>query len=142
MTREKRPDEIARELAPEPTEPLGTRRTAIGIVKYWRDNKGHGVIASDATTPWDIWFHFTAIERTGGIATLPSGEQFPVTYDEDGRAHLPTGEQVVSGYIQHSGPVSLNAGERVEVIFYRTDQESFKYVAKRVRRLESSEGAG
>jgi cold shock CspA family protein len=136
MSSEKRPDEIARELAPEPTEPLYTRRTTVGTVKYWRDDKGYGVIASDATAPWDIWCHFSAIERTGGVATLPSGEQFEVTYDEDGRAYSPTGELVVSGYIQHSGFVSLQAGDRVEVSYYRGNQDSFKYVAKRVRRLE------
>ena len=141
MPREKRPDEIAREQAPEPAEPLGTLRTTIGTVKYWRDNKGHGVIAAEATAPWDIWCHFMAIHRTGGIATLPSGEQFEVTYDEDGRAYSPSGEQVVSGVIQHSEPAFLNAGERVEVSYIRRDQESFRYVARHVRRLEPSDGA-
>ena len=85
MTREKRPDEIARELAPEPTEPLGTRLTTIG------------------------------------------------------RAFSPTGQQVF-GYIQTSGPTFLKAGERVEVVYYRADQESFKYVARRVRRIASADG--
>jgi len=139
MTREKRPDEIARELAPEPTEPLGTRLTTIGTVKYWRDDKGHGVISSDATAPWDIWCHFAAIEKTGGVGTLPSGEQVAVTFDEDGRAFSPTGQQVF-GYIQTSGPTFLKAGERVEVVYYRADQESFKYVARRVRRIASADG--
>ena len=141
MTREKRPDDVARELAPEPSEPLGTSRTAVGTVKYWRDNKGHGAIASEATAPWDIWFHFSAVEHRGDIATLPSGEQFPVTYGEGGRAYLPNGEQLVSGYVQHSAPVSMNVGERVEVMFYRADQEGFKYVARHVRRLEAPDGA-
>ncbi|SRR6266576_911283 len=141
MTREQRPDDIARELAPEPTEPPGTRRTAVGTVKYWRDNKGYGAIVSEATAPWDIWFHFSAVEQRGGIATLPSGEQFPVTQDEDGRAYLPSGEQLVSGYVQYPATVSMKVGERVEVIFYRADQESFKYVARRVRRLDTPEGA-
>ena len=136
MSREKRPDEIARDPAPEPPEPLYPRRTTVGTVKYWRDDKGHGVTASDDTTPWDIWCHFEAIERKGGIATLPSGERFEVTYDEDGRAYSPTGEQVISGYIEHSEFASLQAGERVEVTYYRADQNSFKYVAQRVRRLE------
>jgi len=62
---EKRADDVARELAPEPTEPLGTRRTTTGTVKYWRDAKGHGVIVSEATAPWDIWCHFSAIEMPG-----------------------------------------------------------------------------
>ena len=141
MPREKRPDEIAREQAPEPTEPLETRRTTIGTIKYWRDNKGHGAIASEVTAPWDIWFHFTAVHRPGGIATLPSGERFEVTYDEDGRAYSPTGEQVVSGFITHSEPVSFKVGDRVQVTFIRRDQESFKYVARDVRLLQASDGA-
>jgi cold shock CspA family protein len=141
MTREKRPDDTARELAPEPTEPVGTRRTAPGVVKYWLDNKGHGAIASEATAPWDIWFAFSAVEQPGGIATLPSGEQFPVTRDEDGRVYLPSGEQLVTGYVQYPEAVSMRVGERVEVIFYRADHESFKYVARRVRRLETPDGA-
>ena len=141
MAREKRPDDLARELAGEPTEPLGTRLNTVGTVKYWRDDKGHGVIASEATAPWDIWCHFSAIESKGGIATLPSGEQFPVTYDKDGRAYSPTGEQVVSGYVVPSELRSLKAGDRVEVTYCRANQESFKYVAKRVRRLEPTNGA-
>lgn len=135
MPSEKRADERARDAAPAPPEPLHTRRTTVGTVKYWRDDEGHGVIASDATAPWDIWCHFGAIERHGGIATLPSGERFPVTYDDDGRAFSRTGEQVVSGHIQHAGPISLHAGERVEVSCFRANQDSFKYVAQRVRRL-------
>src|SRR2546427_9214574 len=106
MTREKRPDELARELAGEPTEPLGTRLNAVGTVKYWRDDKGHGVIASEATAPWDIWGHFSAIERKGGISTLPSGEQFPGTYGKDGRAYSPTGEQGGSGDVVPSEPMA------------------------------------
>lgn len=56
MHREKRLDELAREAAPEPTEPLFTRRTTIGIVRWWRETKGHGVIAAPeiapTVTPW------------------------------------------------------------------------------------------
>ena len=140
MAREKRPDEIARELGPEPSEPLGTRLTTIGTVKYWRDDKGHGVIAADATAPWDIWCHFASIVKTGTVGTLLSGEQVVVTFDKDGRPFLPTGEQFI-GYIEHSGPVSLKAGERVEVDYYRADHDSFKYVAQHVRRLEPPSGA-
>jgi cold shock CspA family protein len=141
MPRDKRPDEVDREQAPEPTEPLGTRLRTIGIVKFWRDNKGHGAIASEATAPWDIWFHFSAVHRPGGIATLPSGAQFEVTYDEDGRAHSPTGEQVTSGVVTHGEPVSFKGGERVEVTYYRMNQESFRYVARDVRLLEPPDGA-
>ena len=140
MSREKTPDDIARELAGEPPEPLGTRLSTVGTVKYWRDNKGHGVIASEATAPWDIWCHFSAIEQLGGVATLLSGEQVDVTFDEDGRPFLTTGEPFV-GVIQGSGPRSLKVGERVEVVYYRANQESFRYVARRVRRLERPNGA-
>ena len=38
---------------------------------------------------------------------------------------------------------SLQSGERVEVAYVRADQDSFKYVARRVRRVESTDqGAG
>jgi cold shock protein len=98
MKREKRPDELAREAAPEPTEPLFTERTTTGVVKWWRNEKGYGVIAASEIAPWDIWCHFSAIEGTG--------------FKE------------------------LKSGERVEVDYYRADQESFKYIAQRVRRLD------
>jgi len=122
-------------LIAEPSEPLGTRRVSRGIVKMWRDDKGYGVIESPDITPWDIWCHFSAIERHGGIATLPTGESFPVTYDEDGRAFSPTGEQVVSGYITGADFASLTVGEQVEVTYYRANQDSYRYIARRVRRL-------
>jgi len=122
-------------LIAEPSEPLHTRRTARGIVKMWRDDKGYGVIASPDTAPWDIWCSFSAIERHGGVATLPTGESFPVTYDEDGRAFSPTGEQVVSGYITGAGFASLSVGDQVEVTYYRANQNSYRYVARRVRLL-------
>jgi CspA family cold shock protein len=98
MGREKRPDELAREAAPEPTEPWFTQRTTIGTVKWWRDEKGYGVIAATEIAPWDIWCHFSAIEGTGFK--------------------------------------QLTSGERVEVDYYRMNQESFKYLASRVRRLD------
>ena len=138
MTRDKRPDEIDRERAPEPVEPLGTRAKAIGTVKWWRDAKGHGVIASGATAPWDIWCHFAHVARIGGIVTLPSGERLQVRYDDEGRAFLPSGEPITAGVIEHSEPVTLSAGEPVEVDYIRADQESFRYVAIRVRRLSVS----
>lgn len=140
MRMEKQPDEIAREQSPEPTEPLYTRRTTVGTVKWWSESEGYGAIASPNTAPWDIWCHFGAIERSGGIGTLPTGERFEVTYDEEGRALLPSGEPMITGYIEHHGPVDLVAGERVEVAYHRADQDGFKYVADRVRRLESGAG--
>ena len=99
MHRPKRPDELTREAAGEPAEPVGTRAIAVGTVKYWRDQKGHGVIATDATAPWDIWCHFAALDMPG--------------YK------------------------SLMAGEHVEVEYVRANQESFRYLARRVRRLDA-----
>lgn len=37
--------------APVPTEPIGTAGVARGTVKWWRDAKGYGVIATDSTAP-------------------------------------------------------------------------------------------
>jgi CspA family cold shock protein len=82
-----------------PREPIGTIARTIGIVKYWRDEKGHGVIASEVTAPWDIWCHFAHIREMEGFR-------------------------------------SLTAGDRVEVEYVRTDQESFRYVAVWARRLD------
>jgi CspA family cold shock protein len=100
MPREPRPDDLARAAAGDPPEPLRTEADATGTVKYWRDNKGYGAIASEATSPWDIWCHFSAIEMDGFKALSP--------------------------------------GERVAVHYIRANQESFRYLALRVRRLESS----
>jgi CspA family cold shock protein len=100
MTREKRPDDIAREAAPRPTEAIGTMRMGSGTVKWWRDAKGYGAIACAEISPWDIWCHFSAIEETGFRTLTPD--------------------------------------ESVEVEYYRADQESFKYVARKVRRLSES----
>jgi CspA family cold shock protein len=98
MNRPKRPDELAREAAGIPPDPIGTVSTTIGTVKYWRDDKGHGVIASEATAPWDIWCHF---------------------------AHI----------VDMEGFRSFAAGDRVEVQYIRMDQESFRYIATRARRI-------
>jgi cold shock CspA family protein len=136
MSRHKRPDDIARELAGEPPEPLNTRRRSIGMVKYWRHDKGHGAISCDDTAPWDIWCHFGQLEAAGGIAILPSGEEMKVTFDEKGRAYSPTGKNFF-GAIRVVGRISVDAGDRVEVLYRRANQESFKYVAIHVRRLTS-----
>ena len=89
--------DVLSQLIPEPSEPLYTQRTSIGIVKFWRDDKGYGVIEAIDTAPWDIWSHFSAIEGTGFK--------------------------------------SLTVGERVEVTYHRANQDSYRYVAERVRRL-------
>ena len=79
MDRVKRPDEIARESSPEPSEPLFSRRTSLGVVKWWRDDKGYGAIATADTAPWDIWSHFSAVVGAG-FRTLIPGEQVEVEY--------------------------------------------------------------
>ena len=87
--------DVLAQIIPEPSEPLGTLRTSIGIVKMWRDSKGYGVIECADIAPWDIWSHFAALEMPG-FKTLTIGEQ-------------------------------------VEVTYYRARQESYRYIAKRVR---------
>jgi len=89
--------DVLSQLIPEPSEPLYTQRTGIGVVKFWRDDKGYGVIESADTAPWDIWSHFAAIEGAGFK--------------------------------------SLTVGERVEVTYHRANQDSYRYIAERVRRL-------
>ena len=79
MPRDPRPDDLARAAAGEPPEPLGTEAETVGAVKYWRDTKGYGAIASAATAPWDIWCHFSAIEGTGYKELVP-GEPVAVRY--------------------------------------------------------------
>ena len=78
MPREPRPDDRARAAAGEPPE-LPTEADTIGTVKYWRENKGYGAIASAATAPWDIWCHFSAVEMAG-YKTLVPGERVAVHY--------------------------------------------------------------
>jgi len=102
MPRDPRPDDLARAAAGEPPEPLYTEAETVGTVKYWRDDKGYGAIASEATAPWDIWCHFSAVETDGFKALEP--------------------------------------GERVAVHYFRANQETFRYLARRVRRLESGVG--
>jgi cold shock CspA family protein len=136
MHREKRPDDLAREAAGAPPEPLGTRATTVGTVKWWRGEKGYGAIATAATAPWDIWCHFGHVDQPQ-FYTLPSGERVPVTRDVDGRIFLPSGEQLRSGYVEGEGFIELRPGEPVEVVYVRADQESFRYVARFVRRLDT-----
>jgi CspA family cold shock protein len=62
-----------------PPEPIGTEDAGTGVVKWWRDNKGYGVIACDKTSPWDIWCHFSHIEGAG-FRSLTAGERVVVDY--------------------------------------------------------------
>ena len=79
MARVPRPDDLARAAAGEPTEPLNTTADGVGTVKYWRDDKGYGVIACAATAPWDIWCHFSAIDAPG-FRALAAGQPVAVHY--------------------------------------------------------------
>jgi len=127
--------DVLSKIIPEPDEPLYTQHTAVGVVKFWRDDKGYGVIESPETKPWGIWCSFGSIAPTGGIATLPSGEHFSVTYDENGRALSPSGDPVTSGFVTGIGFRSLAVNERVEVRYHRANQESYRYIALWVRRI-------
>jgi CspA family cold shock protein len=93
--------DVLSQLIPQPSEPLYTQRTSFGIVRFWRDDKGYGVIESADTAPWDIWSHFSAIDATGFK--------------------------------------SLTVGERVEVTYHRANQDSYRYVAERVRRVSQGD---
>src|SRR5687767_4941193 len=101
MSRPKSLDDLAREAAGEPPQPVGSVGATIGTVKYWRDEKGYGVIATDATAPWDIWCHFMHIAGMEGFR-------------------------------------SLEPGQRVDVEYIRMDQESFRFIATRVRRRDAA----
>jgi cold shock CspA family protein len=126
-------DERARLDAPAPAEPIGTERSAIGVVKWWKDGKGYGAIASADTAPWDIWFHFSALTATGR-ATLPSGEVVDAIVDGQlGAYDLLTGAPIGSCVFTSESPRVVQVGMQVEVHFRRANQESFKYVARRVR---------
>ncbi|HEY2856314.1 MAG TPA: cold shock domain-containing protein [Gemmatimonadaceae bacterium] len=94
--------DVLGQLIPDPPEPMHTQRTSIGLVKFWRDDKGYGVIESADTAPWDIWAHFSAIEANGFK--------------------------------------SLTVGEQVEVTYLRANQDSYRYIARRVCRLSQEQG--
>src|SRR4051812_2677153 len=96
MRRDPSPEDLER-AARVPPEPLHTRASAEGTVKWWKDDKGYGAIACEATAPWDIWSHFSALDIQGFKSLVP--------------------------------------GERVYVDYYRADQDSFRYIAERVRRV-------
>ena len=91
------PTDKLRKGAPEPPDD-GALHVSRGIVKWWRDAKGYGVISVPELAPWDVWCHFSAIESPPDVFR------------------------------------TLIQGESVEVEYYRWNQESFKYVARSVRR--------
>jgi len=130
-------DENARLIAPPPSEPVGTRRTALGTVKWYKGDKGYGAIASADTAPWDIWFHFSTL-HTKGVATLPSGEKVEaISLGHSGLRNLATGEQLGPCVFVGTEPRDIQVDARVEVVFTRANQESFKYVAESVHLLKA-----
>src|SRR5947209_5518618 len=44
--------DVLSQIIPQPNEPLHTERNSIGVVKFWRDDKGYGVIETPETAPW------------------------------------------------------------------------------------------
>lgn len=66
------PGAAARAAARAPAEPLHTRGVAVGVVKWWRDDRGYGAVASAATAPWDVWCQFAAV-ATPGFKALTRG---------------------------------------------------------------------
>lgn len=79
MTKPPRPGDLERAAAPPPTEALGTVATADGVVKFWREDKGHGAIRCAQTAPFDIWCHFSALQMAGYRALVP-GQEVVVEY--------------------------------------------------------------
>jgi cold shock protein len=54
--------------------------SAIGVVKFWRREKGWGAISSDALPPGrDAWAHFSMIE-TDGLRDLEPGRQVEFSF--------------------------------------------------------------
>lgn len=80
MPKEKRPSDIERETAAPPGEPMGTVATTVGRCKWFREENGYGAIATDATAPFDVWCHFSAIEMEGFKALAP-GQRVEVEYE-------------------------------------------------------------
>src|SRR4051794_21523138 len=79
MARTPRPGDEERAAAPLPIEAIGTMATTDGTVKFWREDKGHGAIATDQTAPFDIWCHFSAVQMDG-FKTLSAGQPVIVEY--------------------------------------------------------------
>ena len=66
-----------------PSEPRGTTHSAIGVVKWWKDDKGYGAIACAEVAPWDIWYHYSDLERpvTDSVSrTIEPGTQVEVDF--------------------------------------------------------------
>ena len=82
---------------PVPEEPLGSRSSARGVVKWSRDN-GSGCIACEATAPWDIWY-FVSMVESEGTRFLKEGTEVSVDYeraDQDGFRYRATRVRAIS----------------------------------------------
>lgn len=98
IPQEPRPDGLARTAAGAPPEPLHADAEALGIVKYSRDDEGHGAVESGATAPWDIWCHFSAVEMDG-FKTLVPGERVLVRYYRADQGRF----RYVAGWVRPAG---------------------------------------
>jgi CspA family cold shock protein len=67
--------------AGDPPEPLRTKATTTGVIKWYRKEKGYGCIASEKTAPWDIWFHYTMTEPPALFKQLEEGNSVEVHYE-------------------------------------------------------------
>ena len=70
-----------------PSEPIGTRHTAVGVVKWWKDDKGYGAIACADVAPWDIWFHYSDLKPFGAAEnrTIEPGIEVNVDFHRSDR---------------------------------------------------------
>ena len=54
---------------------------ALGVVKFYKSEKGYGAISSDALPPGkDAWVHFSAIEMDG-YKTLDAGQRVEFDFE-------------------------------------------------------------
>jgi cold shock protein len=84
---------------PPPSERIGTSGSAQGVVKWYKDEKGYGCISSAATSPWDIWCHFSSIEGLG-FRSLEAGQRVDVHYerrDQDSFRYVATRVVALTG---------------------------------------------
>lgn len=82
---------------PPPKEALGRRDAGVGVVKWYKDERGYGCISCDATKPWDIWCHFSAIEGEG-YRSLQPGDRVAVKYvraDQDSFRYVATAVRTI-----------------------------------------------
>jgi CspA family cold shock protein len=55
-------------------------KTAVGVVKFWKPEKGWGAVSSAALPPGrDAWVHFSTIEMVGFRALEP-GQRVEFTF--------------------------------------------------------------